>query len=244
MQVVYQRWVGLNKFSAHALIEDDAKDVAMCIRVPLDERECSTKERLFEIQYNIWKFMDNGRSGAQRTSVVYREMKVKRVFAGEAICIGLKLDLTLDEEQMRQEFRKPSNISYLSKLNDLNELLETHGSLDRSRERSDFGDSLKGWCNLRDSFFEDRPEILTELTVHLAKKVQDAGTVRAFLDYNIALVDKPNIRGTIKRTCIAVVVGIAVLISCECKILDSSSSLSPLFLHWISPLVISQVRPR
>ena len=198
MQVVYQRWVGLNKCSAHALIEDDAKDVAMCIRVPLDERECSTKERLFEIQYNIWKFMDNGRSGAQRTSVVYREMKVKRVFAGEAICIGLKLDLTLDEEQMRQEFRKPSNISALSKLNDLNELQETHGSLGRSRERSDFDryEIFKGWCNLRDSFFEDRPEILTELTVHLAKKVQEVGTLRAFLDCTTASVDEPNLQGT------------------------------------------------
>jgi hypothetical protein len=237
MQVVYQRWVGLNKCSAHALIEDDAKDVAVCIRVPLDERECSTTERLMKYQYNILTRMDNGRSGAQRTSVVYREMKVRRVFAGEAICIGLNLDLTLDEEQMRQEFRKPSNISSLSERNYLNELLET---LDRSRERSDFDrsrersyldqyDSLKGWCNLRDSFFEDRPEILTELTVHLAKKVQEVGTLRAFLDCTTASVDKPNIRGTIKRTCIAVVVGIAVLISYECKILDSSSSLSPLF---------------
>ena len=184
---MYQRWAGLNKCPADALIEDDANDVVMCV----SPYRCksTTVQQLAQTYSNVDK--ENGRSGAPRRSVGNRDMKVKRVFTGEALCIGLNLDLTLDEVQMRQEFRTTGNLLRLGAV--------------FSRKLAVFDRSdLKGWCELQGTFFQDYPEILTELTVHLAKKVQDAGTIRAFLDCTTASVDTPNIRGTKKSACLAV----------------------------------------
>ena len=186
MQAVYQRWAGLNKCAAYALVENDAKDVVLFVS-PYRYKSTSD-QRLAQSYCNICT--ENGRSDA-RESVGNREMKVKRVFAGEAICIGLNLDLTLDEEQMRQEFRKTGNLLRLGAVFSRN--LAVFNRTD-----------LKGWCELQGTFFQNYPEIPTELTVHLAKKVQDAGTIRAFLDCTTASVDTPNIRGTKKSACLAV----------------------------------------
>ena len=183
MQAVYQRWAGLNKCPTDALIENDAKDVEMCV----SPYRCKST-----IEQRLVYYTENGRSDAPRRIVGNRDMKVKRVFTGEALCIGLNLDLTLNEEQMRQEFRKTGNLLRL-------------GAVVFPRNLAVFDRSdLKGWCELQGTFFQDYPEILTELTVHLAKKVQDAGTLRAFLDCTTASVDTPNIRGTKKSACLAV----------------------------------------
>ena len=68
------------------------------------------------------------------------------------------------------------------------------------RREFEAGDGVWGRCkeaSLRN------PEILPDLTVHLAKKVQDASTLRAFLDCATASVDEPNIHGTEKNAWMA-----------------------------------------
>ena len=92
---------------------------------------------------------------------VLADLRIKRVFSGEALCEGLGLDLTLSENDIRREF-------------------ET-------------GDGVWGLC--KDASLRN-PEIVSELTVHLAKKVQEVGTLRAFLDCTTASVDEPNLQGT------------------------------------------------
>ena len=191
MQAVYQRWAGLNKCSADALIEDDAKDVA---EVYTNGDESLAMLRVMLPLININTFTQEGRSSKERMCVGNTDAKVKRVFTGEALCIGLNLDITLNEEQMRQEFRKSGNLSVLTRI--------SKSSRKKFADAEKFG-GLKGWCELQDEFFQDYPEILTELTVHLTKKVQEVGTLRAFLDCTTASVDEPNLQGTKKNAWMA-----------------------------------------
>jgi len=61
------------------------------------------------------------------------------------------------------------------------------------RREFETGDGVWGLC--KDASLRN-PEIVSELTVHLAKKVQEVGTLRAFLDCTTASVDEPNLQGT------------------------------------------------
>ena len=188
MQAVYRRWVGLNKCLADAFVEDDAKDVATCIS-PY-EGELKTEARMKLGLNNIAAVHDKGRSVAvKRRSVGYGNQKVKRVFTGEALRHGLRLDLTLGEKQMRREF---SNTGVLSRASEIS--FEFMGG--GNAAILDMIGDLQGWCELQDKFFQDHPEILTELTVHLAMIVPDVGTFRAFLDCTSVSVDEPNLQGT------------------------------------------------
>ena len=68
----------------------------------------------------------------------------------------------------------------------------TLGQLDVEDEfRS--GEGSWGRC---ERLFIENPEILPELTVHLAKSVQDVGALRAFLEYTDVPADTVNMQGT------------------------------------------------
>jgi len=55
------------------------------------------------------------------------------------------------------------------------------------------GEGSWGRC---ERLFIENPEILPELTVHLAKSVQDVGALRAFLEYTNAPAETTNLQGT------------------------------------------------
>ena len=190
MQAVYRRWVGLNKCLASALFDDDANDVVRCISPYAGELKTEERMRLGLHNIVLALAVNKGRSvAAKRRSTGYKHQKVKRVFTGEALWRGLKLDLTLGEEQTRRKFSDTSNLSRASKMN-----FEFMGG--GNMAIMDMKGDLQGWCELKDTFFQDLPEILTELTVFLAKSVPDVGTFRAFLDCTSVSVDEPNLEGT------------------------------------------------
>ena len=190
MQAAYRRWVGLNKCLALAFVDDDAKDVARCISPYAGE--VPTEERMKQGLQRIVQVITKGRSNATRRTVGYGHLKVKRVFTGEALCQGLRLDLTLGEEQMRRQFRNTGVLSRASEYSDGVTLVGSGDECLLDMLKMD----LQGWCELKDKFFQDHPEILTELTVHLVMIVPDVGMFRTFLDCTPVSVDEPNFQGT------------------------------------------------
>ena len=232
MQAVYRRWVGLNKCLASALFDDDANDVVRCISPYAGELKTEERMRLGLHNIVLALAVNKGRSvAAKRRSIGYKHQKVKRVFTGEALWRGLKLDLTLGEEQTRRKFSDTSNLSRASKMN-----FEFMGG--GNMAIMDMKGDLQGWCELKDTFFQDLPEILTELTVFLAKSVPDVGTFRAFLDCTSVSVDEPNLEGT-KSSASAKNVNVVVSTSALYK----RGRINPLSL-FILPLICPPLPPR